>query len=164
MSTRFKGLPTASSMARGAGAAEEGRHPDQASGQPGAGPQHSGIRIRPQSSPELNASPRQARWREGRGQRREERGWQAPGPGLGAARGSMRASGRASAASYSRHLAQLREGRLTQHLILSTAGICLAGAPLVFTDAESTAVGIPETFFAGAMRRVKPPSAIRVSD
>ena len=111
VSPRFKGLPTASSMARGAGAAEEGRHPDQASGQPGAGPQHSGIRIRPQSSPELNASPRQARWREGRGQRREERGWQAPGPGLGAARGSMRASGRASAASYSRHLAQLREGR-----------------------------------------------------
>jgi hypothetical protein len=47
---------------------------------------------------------------------------------------------------------------------LSTAGICLAGAPLVFTDAESTAVGIPETFFAGAMRLAKPPSAIRVSD
>ena len=48
--------------------------------------------------------------REGRGQWREERGWQAPGPGLGAARGSMRASGRARAASCSPHLAQIREG------------------------------------------------------
>ena len=66
--------------------------------------------------------------------------------------------------SGTRNGAGPREGRLTQHLILFTAGICLAGAPLVFTDAESTAVGIPETFFAGAMRRVKPPSAIRVSD
>ena len=64
VSPRFKPLPTASSMARGAGAAEGGG------------------------------------------------GWQAPGPGLGAARGSMRASGRASAASCSRHLAQLREGRI----------------------------------------------------
>ena len=50
--------------------------------------------------------------REGRGQWREERGWQAPGPGLGAARGSMRASGRARAASCSPHLAQIREGRI----------------------------------------------------
>ena len=40
--------------------------------------------------------------REGRGQWREERGWQAPGPGLGAARGSMRASGRARARSSTR--------------------------------------------------------------
>jgi hypothetical protein len=55
-------------------------------------------------------SPREARWREGRGQRRKKCGWQAPGPGLGAARGSMRASGRASASSCSPHLAQLREG------------------------------------------------------
>ena len=55
---------------------------------------------------------RPAQWREGRGQRREERGWQAPGPGLGeGARGSMRAPGRASAASC-RHLAQLRAGRI----------------------------------------------------
>ena len=60
----------------------------------------------------VRPSPREARWREGRGQRRKKCGWQAPGPGLGAARGSMRASGRASAASCSRHLAQLREGRI----------------------------------------------------
>ena len=53
---------------------------------------------------------------------------------------------------------------LTQHPTLSTAGTCLAGAPLVFTDAESTSVDIPETFFAGAMRRARPASAIRVSD
>ena len=66
---------------------------------------------------------RQARWREGQGQRREERGWQAPGPGLGAARGSMRASGRASAASCSRHLAQLREGRIFGGLQHPTASI-----------------------------------------
>ena len=57
-------------------------------------------------------SPREARWREGRGQRRKKCGWQAPGPGLGAARGSMRASGRASASSCSPRLAQLREGRI----------------------------------------------------
>ena len=50
--------------------------------------------------------------REGRGQRRKKCGWQAPGPGLGAARGSMRASGRASASSCSPRLAQLREGRI----------------------------------------------------
>ena len=39
-----------------------------------------------------------------------------------------------------------------------------AWLPLVFTDAESTSVDIPETFFAGAMRRARPASAIRVSD
>jgi len=50
--------------------------------------------------------PLQARWREGRGQRREMRGWQAPGPGLGAAPGSMRASGRARACSCSPMRAQ----------------------------------------------------------
>ena len=60
----------------------------------------------------------------GGGQRREERGWQAPGPGLGeGARGSMRASGRASAASCSRHLAQLREGRIFGGLQHPTASI-----------------------------------------
>ena len=58
----------------------------------------------------VRPSPREARWREGRGQRRKKCGWQAPGPGLGAARGSMRASGRASASSCSPRLAQLREG------------------------------------------------------
>jgi len=66
---------------------------------------------------------RPAQWREGRGQRREERGWQAPGPGLGeGARGSMRAPGRASAASC-RHLAQLREGRIFGRLQHPTASI-----------------------------------------
>ena len=60
----------------------------------------------------VRPSPREARWREGRGQRRKKCGWQAPGPGLGAARGSMRASGRASASSCSPRLAQLREGRI----------------------------------------------------
>ena len=48
--------------------------------------------LTPRRCRQLNASPRQARWREARGQRREERGGQAPGPGLGAAQGSMRAS------------------------------------------------------------------------
>jgi len=57
----------------------------------------------------------QAWRREERGQRREERGWQAPGTGLEAARGSMRASGRASAAACSRHLAQLRPRRQLRH-------------------------------------------------
>jgi len=40
----------------------------------------------------VRPSPREARWREGRGQRRKKCGWQAPGPGLGAARGSNAAA------------------------------------------------------------------------
>jgi hypothetical protein len=62
-------------------------------------------------SPRFEAPPHGKLDGEGRGRLREERGWQAPGPGLGATWGSMRASGRAKAASCSRHLPQLREGR-----------------------------------------------------
>ena len=40
---------------------------------------------------------------------RSEHGRLAPGPGLRAARGSLRASGRASAASFSSDLSQIRE-------------------------------------------------------
>ena len=70
------------------------------------------LRYERQSSVLGGQPPHGARWREGRGQRREEGAWQAPRPGLGAARGSMRDSGRASAASCCRHFAQLREGRI----------------------------------------------------
>ena len=117
------------------GGSAGGRHPDRASGQPGGACAPLGEQVPPPAAPichgsgrgrifgifgifRLRRQPSMNQWRgrpESRhqdpgGQRREERGRQAPGPGLRAAWGSMRASGRSSASSRSYILSRIRGG------------------------------------------------------